>query len=206
MSRFDQLVGTNQIHAIGREVMVLDEGMEPDNRLDIFCSLRFRRFLYFSAIFHAALDENRQGGCAQDPMTVIRHLVEPCAIDTAGGEGTDMLEVLHTESQSFHHGQEEFRVGLSQREAAGVFLVDVFGQHAPDGGRRILPMDAGEEDREVPDVHGIFLLKMDLQLLFREAARGKALPSPVMLSVHDTEERFEKSRFRHAGGHRVLPS
>jgi hypothetical protein len=32
------------------------------------------------------------------------------------------------------------------------------------------------------------------------------LPGPVMLSVHDTEEGFEKSRFRHTCGHRVLPS
>ena len=67
-------------------------------------------------------------------------------------------------------------------------------------------MDAGEEDGKVSDVHGVFLLEVNLQLLFREAARGKMLPGPVMLSVHDTEEGFEKSRFRHASGHRVLPS
>jgi hypothetical protein len=31
-------------------------------------------------------------------------------------------------------------------------------------------------------------------------------PGPMMLSVHDTEERVEKSRFRHASCHRTLPS
>ncbi len=67
-------------------------------------------------------------------------------------------------------------------------------------------MDTGEEDGKVFDVHGVLLLEVYLQLFFRQAGRGKVLPGPVMLSVHDTEKGFEKSRFRHASCHRVLPS
>ncbi len=117
-----------------------------------------------------------------------------------------MLEVLHAESQALHHGKEEFRVGSSEGEPAGVFLVNILGQHAPDRGRGILSMDAGEEDGKIPDVQGVLLLEMYLQLVLCEATCGKVIPGPVMFVVHDTQKGFEKSRFRHTSCHRALPS
>ena len=54
-------------------------------------------------------------------------------------------------------------------------------------------MDAGEEDGKVPDVHGILLLEVDLQLCFGEAPGGEMIPRPVMLSVHRTEKGLKKS-------------
>lgn len=67
-------------------------------------------------------------------------------------------------------------------------------------------MDAGKEDGKVSNVDGVLLLKVNLQLLFRETARGKVLPGPVMLPIHDPEDGFKKSRFRQSGCHCLLPS
>ena len=206
MSCFDQLVSANQIHGIGRETMVLNERMALDNLLDIFRALRLGWFKYFFAIFHAPFDKNRQGGSTHDPMTMVRHLVEPSAVGSAGGQWTDMREVSGAESQSLHHRQEECRMGPPKGKAARVLLINVFGQHASDGGGRILSMNPGKEDGKVSDVDGVLLLKVNLQLLSYEAACGKVLPGPVMLPIHDAEEGFKKSRFRHAGCHSMLPS
>lgn len=132
MSCFDQLVSANQIHGIGRETMVLNERMALDNVLDIFRALRLGWFKYFFAIFHAPFDKNRQGGSTHDPMAMARHLVEPSAVRSAGGQWMDIREVPGKESQSLHHRQEEFRMGFSKGKAARVLLIDVFGQHAAD--------------------------------------------------------------------------
>lgn len=50
------------------------------------------------------------------------------------------------------------------------------------------------------------MLKVNFELSCAESAGRKVFPGPVMLVVHDPEERFKKRGFLHVNGHDVLPS
>jgi hypothetical protein len=50
------------------------------------------------------------------------------------------------------------------------------------------------------------MLKVNFELGFAESAGGKIFPSPMMLVVHDPEERFKKRGFFHVNRHDALPS
>lgn len=50
------------------------------------------------------------------------------------------------------------------------------------------------------------MLKVSFELGFAESTGRKIFPGPVMLVVHDPEERFKKRRFLHVSGRDVLPS
>src|SRR5437667_10959631 len=79
-------------------------------------------------------------------------------------------------------------MGLSEGEAAGVFLVEVAGQLATDRTRRVLPVDPAEEDREVSDVHRVLLPKVCYELGLGDLRSGEMLPSPVVFAVHDRQQ------------------
>src|SRR2546428_11958504 len=75
-------------------------------------------------------------------------------------------------------------MGLSEGEAAGVFLVEVAGQLATDRTRRVLPVDPAEEDREGSDVHRGLLPEVCFALGFGDLRSGEILPGPVGFAVH----------------------
>src|SRR5262249_17808184 len=90
---------------------------------------------------------------------------------------------------------------LSQREPSGVFFVDVFSEHPANRRRGILSVNVSEENREVTHVHGVFLLKVPCELSDGDSSIGKSRPSPMVLTVHDAQEFFLKSAFRHGTNH-----
>ena len=57
-------------------------------------------------------------------------------------------------------------------------------------------MNAREKDRKVPDVHGIFLLKVDLELSLAQRVAAEIGPGPMMLSIHHSANLFLEAALR----------
>jgi len=83
-------------------------------------------------------------------------------------------------------------MGSAEGEPAGIFLINILRQHAPHIGRRILPVHAGQQNREVANVDQELLLIVKLQLGFRDAGPHDDRPGPVVFAVHDRQQPFEK--------------
>src|SRR5205085_2418281 len=100
-----------------------------------------------------------------------------------------------------------FRMRFSQREPTGIFFVNILGEHPASRGWRILSMNACKEYRKIPHVDAIFLLEVVRELIDRDGSVGEGWPSPMMFAVHDTQEFFLESTFRHGTCHSCcLPS
>ena len=166
--------------------------MLPDDFFDLGFGLRFGRLLDVAAIVEAALHEDRQRRCADDPVAIGRNTVQPSPVAAAGGQQRHVAELGLVVPEPLHHGEEQLGVGPSEREAAGLFFINVASQQAAHLWRGILPMDASQEDREVPHVHCIFLLKVNLVLVPGDRASTEVRPCPVMFAIHDTEQPFTK--------------
>lgn len=189
---FDGLMSADQIHAGGRRSMVANQRVLSDGRFDLVLGFWFRRVLDFLPIVDAAFHEDRQNCGAQYPVTPVGDGIEPRAVGATGRKQNDLLEIFGAETQAFHHDQEQFWMRLAEGESAGVFLVNIVGQHAANRSRRILSVDASQEHGEVSYVHSVFLLKMNFELVFREGAVGELRPDPVMLAIHETEDLLPK--------------
>ena len=57
MTGFHRLVGTDQVHGIGREAVMFDQRMLLNDRLNLLGTFPFRRFGKLVAVFYAAFDE-----------------------------------------------------------------------------------------------------------------------------------------------------
>ena len=79
---------------------------------------------------------------------------------------------------------------FSEGESARVLFVNIVGQHAADLSRRILPVDAGQEYREVPHVDGVFLPEMDFKLGLGDVGALEMRPGPVVFSIHHRHHFF----------------
>ena len=86
---------------------------------------------------------------------------------------------------------------FSQREPTGVFFVNILGEHSADRGRGIFPVNARKEDRKLTHVDTIFLLEVVRELIDSDRSIGEGRPRPMMFTVHDTQEFFLESTFRH---------
>src|SRR5450432_4200535 len=84
-------------------------------------------------------------------------------------------------------------------DATGFFLVDVLDQLATHGRDRACDVGAGDQDRKVTHVRGVFLLQVDVQPVFLHEPLREGRPSPVRLPLHDPEQRFLEVVSIHAG-------
>lgn len=193
---FDRLMGADQIHTGGRCSMVADQRVLGDGRFDLVLGFGFRRMLDFLPVVDAAFHKDRQGCGAQYPVTPVGDSIEPRAVSATCRKQSDLLEIFGAETQAFHHDQEQFGMRLTEGESAGVLFVNIVGQHTADLRWRILSVDVGQEYREIPHVHGVFLLKVNFELVFREGTIGELRPGPVMLAIHETEDLLPKLRSR----------
>ncbi len=186
--------------------MVPDQGMKADDGFNIVLIFPFRGRKNLPAIFHAAFHEDRQRCRSHDPMAMVRHAIEPGAIGSGCRQEMDLLEIPLAESHSLHHRQKQFWMRFPKREASGFFLIDIFSQHVTNRRRRVLPKDSGQENGEVTNVHGVLMLKVRFESSVAESSGRKIIPGPVMLLVHDSEERVKKRRLFYVCGHNGLPS
>src|SRR6478752_599948 len=74
--------------------------------------------------------------------------------------------------------------------ASGLFFVHVGDQLAARGGDRTRDVGARHQDRKVTDVRRVFLLEVNMQAIGRNQPIGERRPSPVLLPLHDSEQRF----------------
>ena len=51
-------------------------------------------------------------------------------------------------------------------------------------------MNPCEKNGEIPDINGVFLLKMDLELIAGDPITGEMAPGPVIFPVHYRKELF----------------
>jgi len=67
-------------------------------------------------------------------------------------------------------------------------------------------MNPRQEDREISDIDGIFLLEMYAKLGFAYCTVGKGGPCPMVLAVHDAKNFFLETILGQRARHRLLPS
>lgn len=54
-------------------------------------------------------------------------------------------------------------------------------------------MNASQEDGEVADVDEVFLLKVNLELIFGQTTGGEMTSCPMVFAIHDFEQCVEKA-------------
>src|SRR5881396_2595833 len=190
MTRFDHEVDPDQVQEFGIDPMVLQQGVLANNLLDLLGVLWRGGVEDFLAVMDASLDENGRDGERGQPVAFGGDLVQPLTICPAFRQETDVAEVCALEPQAEHHGQKEIGMGLAEGEAAGVLLVDIAGQFAADGTRRVLPVDPTQEDREVPDVHRVLLSIVCFELCLGDLRTAEMRPCPVVFPIHDRHQLF----------------
>ena len=162
--------------------------MLPDDVFDLLGRFGLCRGENFLPVIDAAFHENRQRGCAQEPVALHGNSVQPTSVTAAGGQQRHLLELGPVITEAHHHREEQLGMESADRETAGFFLVDVLGQDGANFQRRGFPEGAREQNGKIPDIHGIFLLEMDFELILGERVAGKVRPCPVVFAVHDAEQ------------------
>lgn len=115
VSRLHHLMRSYQIHAIGRQPVMLDERVLLNVLFDLAFTLRLGRMLHFLPVFDAALDENGQGRCADHPVAAHRDAIQPAAVGEARRKKRDLLKVFSLITQAFHHAHKQFRMRVAKR-------------------------------------------------------------------------------------------
>src|SRR5690242_8920090 len=94
-------------------------------------------------------------------------------------------------------------MGLAQGQSASIFFINVFSEHATDGGGRVFPVDSSQKHGKISYVDAVFLLKMPFQLVDRDRSIGERRPSPMVFAIHDAQDFFLKAAIgqwsRHTG-------
>ena len=107
------------------------------------------------------------------------------------------------EAQSEHHGEEQVRVRLAQRQPSGILFKQPTRQFCPDWPWRVLAVYPAEKHGKISQVHGIFLAIVRLDLSFGDLRACKQRAGPMVLAVHDGQELVAKmiarKRLNHNG-------
>src|SRR3954466_9070538 len=128
MAAFHLLVHALQLEELRVEAVDPHQRMLADGRLDFGLRLG-ARVLDLAALLDAALDEDGHHRCAYDPRLGAGRIVEEFSISAGPGQQLYRPEGGATEPAALHHAQEKLRVRGRAADAAGLFLVDVGGEH-----------------------------------------------------------------------------
>ena len=131
-----------------------------------------------------SFDEERRDRCSDRPASIRGHVIEELSIRARRRKQLHVRKPIDVHPQPARIHQEQLRVRLARRQAAGFFLVEVLRQLSSHFGDRTLHVRASHHDRKVPNVDFPLLLEVDVQLISWHETSGEGWPSPVRLSLH----------------------
>ena len=148
----------------------------------------------FVPLVHAALDENREDGRADDPRRVTAHPVEHRAVrERLGLElGALRFELVDGKAEAAHHLEKESGVRYAERELSSLLFEEIFGESDANVGRRALTENASQEDGKVAHVRLILVAEVRQELGSAEAWPREPRPGEVVLSIHDREQSHDE--------------
>ena len=77
----------------------------------------------------------------------------------------------------------------SRRYPAGLFLIKILGERAPDFRDRTLHVGPADHYGKIAHVGRVLLLEVNMQTLFGHHAGGKSRPRPMVFPLHHPEQR-----------------
>jgi hypothetical protein len=189
MAAFDAAMRLRQREPFDRQAIVNDEWMMLERGRRPLRRIRIE----LAALVVGTLDEDRGDGCCLRPALSLRVLVEHGAILARFGKQLDAIEARQIHAEPTRILEEQIGMRLAGDHAAGLFLVEILGEVAPDLGDGALYVRPADHHRKVANVGRVFLLEMNVELVLRDVTRREVLPRPVHLALHDRQECFPKA-------------
>src|SRR5690606_30085014 len=168
--------------------VVPDEGVVFERWLRSFGS----RWIEFAALVRGTLQEegrHRRGG---RPPARGGRVVEHGAVAARPREELDRLEASQVHAEGRRVPKKGLRVGFSCDQRARLLLVHVLDELATHHRNGTLHVGAPDEHREVPHVHRVLLLQVDVQEVLGHLASLEGRPRPVSLPLHDGQQGLSK--------------